>query len=464
MNKQPLKNFQHRLLAAVLVLAGAIAMSLAGFFYASNNTQNLATNIETDKLANGMQIIVIPDQRVPVVTHMVWYKVGAADEPAGKSGIAHYFEHLMFKGTQKRAPSEFSKTVAAHGGQDNAFTSQDYTAYYQRIVADKLAMVMEMEADRMQNLILTDAVTAAERDVVLEERSQRTDSNPAALLGEQMRKRLHRNHPYHVPVIGWRDEIEQLNTKDAAAFYHRYYAPDNALLVVVGDTSMQEVLPLAKKFYGPLKPSGKPRKKRETALPVDGPVTIKRRDARVRQAQWQRLYRLPAPHEKDKRDFAALDLALEILAGGSTSQLHKRLVREAKLAVSIGGYANSVNLDQGEAMFYAVPAEGVSMETLSAKLDDELARFINTPISKSALERAKTQFLASSLYARDSQTTMARIYGAALTLGLSIDDVVNWDNLVADIHPEEVQAAAARFLMPQNSVTGHLLPLEENTQ
>ena len=186
-----------------------------------------------------MDVVVIEDTRAPVAVHMVWYRVGSSDEPPGKSGIAHYLEHLMFKGTEKRAPGEFSEVVEAQGGSDNAFTSFDYTGYFQRVASDRLSLMMEMEADRMTNLVLSDEVARPELGVVLEERSQRTDSNPGALFGEQRRAALFLNHPYGRPIIGWRSEIEELDMQDALDFYADHYAPNNAILVVAGDVTMR---------------------------------------------------------------------------------------------------------------------------------------------------------------------------------------------------------------------------------
>ena len=238
----------------ILLLACGLAACDVAFETGSNGPQ-----IGTAKLDNGLEIIVIPDFRADVVTHMLWYRVGSADEPKGKSGIAHFFEHLMFRGTQNIPSGEFSKTVARLGGQDNAFTSYDYTGYFQRIAKDKLGQMMAMEAERMQKLIIRPDIVAVERDVILEERSMRVDGRPSSLLAEQMRKRLHKGTAYEVPVIGWRAEIERLNADDARAFYRRYYAPDNAVLVVAGAVTLNEVTALAQRHYGSLKPSGKPR-------------------------------------------------------------------------------------------------------------------------------------------------------------------------------------------------------------
>ena len=263
-------------LALAMVLAPALTPDLASVARAEPKVSDF-------RLANGMEVVVIEDHRAPVVTHMVWYRVGAADEPWGRSGIAHFFEHLMFKATGAIDDGAFSKIVAANGGSDNAFTSYDYTAYYQRIAADRLGLVMGMEADRMRNLVLTDAVIATERDVILEERSQRTDNSPQGLFAEQMSAALYLNHPYGVPVIGWRHEIEQLNLADAEVFYARYYAPDNAILVVAGDVTPAAVRALAETHYGSIQPSGPQPEARPQEPPQLAPRRLEMRDARVRQ-------------------------------------------------------------------------------------------------------------------------------------------------------------------------------------
>ena len=206
-------------------------------------------------LNNGMQAVVIEDHRSPAVVHMVWYRVGAADEPPGQSGIAHFLEHLMFKGTETLADGEFSQIVEANGGTDNAFTSWDYTGYIQRVSADRLDLLMEMEADRMRNLVLDPAVVTTERSVILEERAQRTDSSPGALFNEQMRASLYLAHPYRIPIIGWRHEMEGLTREMALAFYERFYAPNNAILIVAGDVDPAEVQALAETHYGPIEPT-----------------------------------------------------------------------------------------------------------------------------------------------------------------------------------------------------------------
>jgi zinc protease len=314
-----------RLTRTVMVLGLFVAMILAPMVLAPMvlASQARAEPAVSDfRLDNGMEVVVIEDHRAPVVTHMVWYRVGAADEPWGHSGIAHFFEHLMFKATGKIADGAFSKIVAANGGSDNAFTSYDYTAYFQRIAADRLGLVMGMEADRMRNLALSDEVIATERDVILEERNQRTDNSPQGLFAEQMDAALYMNHPYGVPVIGWRHEIEQLNLTDANDFYGRYYAPDNAILVVAGDVTPDEVRKLAETHYGPLQPSGRPAEARPQEPPQLTPRRLEMRDERVRQPFVRRIYLVPTYDPENQREAAALSILSDVLGDGITSAMY----------------------------------------------------------------------------------------------------------------------------------------------
>lgn len=413
---------------------------------------------ETFTLDNGLQVVVLPDHRVPVVTHMVWYRVGAADEPPGKSGIAHFLEHLMFKGTDKIAPGEFSKTVARMGGQDNAFTSQDYTAYFQRIALAQLPEVMAMEADRMANLKLSEAVVLPERDVVLEERSARTDNEPTALFGEQMRAIQYLAHPYGAPVIGWRHEIENLTTEDAIAHYRTHYGPDNAILVVAGDITAAALRPLAEKYYGPVAARGIPARQRPQEPPQLAARRLEMHDARLRQPIWQRSYLAPSYARPELGDPAALEVLAEIVGGGSTSRLYRALVVEQGLASQAGAGYQGDSMDLSSFILYALPRDGVDIAKMEAALDSVLHDIQQQGITEEELTRAKTQLVASAVYAQDSQQTMARIFGASLVVGRSIADVIAWPDTIDAVSAQQVQAAARQLFTPARSVTGLLLP------
>ena len=446
----------------ILLLACGLAACDAAFETGSNGPQ-----IETAKLDNGLEILVIPDFGGDVVTHMWWYRVGSADEPKGKSGIAHFFEHLMFRGTQNIPSGEFSKTVARLGGQDNAFTSYDYTGYFQRIAKDKLGQMMAMEAERMQKLIIRPDIVAVERDVILEERSMRVDGRPSSLLAEQMRKRLHKGTAYEVPVIGWRAEIERLNAEDARAFYRRYYAPDNAVLVVAGAVTVNEVTALAQRHYGSLKPSGKPRAPRSPAQDLRVADYMKPQvlaDARVRQNSWRRYYRLPQYQRADKRQFAAADVLAEILSGGLTGRLYQTLVVEKKLAVSAGAYSDSSRLDNGEFVIYATPAAQTDFAVLAQAIEAEIDALKKLMASDDEMRRAKRQLAADLIFARDSQQSMANIFGSAAMLGLSPDEVLGWVDEIEQVTAQDVRQAAQNLLIAEHAITGHLTGLSSETE
>jgi zinc protease len=407
-------------------------------------------------LANGLQVVVVPDHRTPVVTHMVWYRVGSADEQPGKSGIAHFLEHLMFKGTDKHPAGEFSQIVAKLGGQENAFTSQDYTAYFQRVAKEHLATVMGFEADRMTGLVLTDDVVLPERDVVLEERRMRTDNDPGSQLSEAAQAAMYTNHPYGHPIIGWEDEIKGLNRGDALAFYRRFYTPNNAILVVAGDVTEGEVRKLAEETYGKVQRTAEPGPR---VRPTEPEPRAQRRvtltDARVAQPSLSRTYLVP-PYRTNKKDSAALDVLAQILGGGSTGRLYRGLVVDKGLAAGASAWYQSTALDDTRFGFSASPRPGVGLDTLEQGLDTVIATIAADGVDAAELERAKTRLVAESVYAQDNQATLARIYGAALTTGTTVQDVKNWPDEVKAVTADEVRDVARRYLLPARAVTGYL--------
>lgn len=416
---------------------------------------------ETFTLRNGMQVIVIEDRRAPVVTHMVWYRVGAADEPRGRSGIAHFFEHLMFKGTRLIPPGEFSREIARNGGEDNAFTSWDYTAYYERIARDRLDLVMRMEADRMRNLRFSDETFLSERDVIVEERRQRVDNSPGAVLGERMRAMLWPHHPYGTPIIGWLHEIQALDRASAQAFYETWYAPNNAILVVAGDVDAAELRPLAERYYGRLRPTRNLPTRTWVVDPSNiGPMRVTHRDEKVRQPSLTRIYRAISYGTDEGRQAHALDVAIEVLGGSQTSRLYRALVEEQRIAISAGASSSTSGLGGGSVSAWATPADGVSLETLEAALDAVIARFLREGPSEAELARAKSSLSAAAIYSRDSQESLANIYGASLASGESIDDIVNWANDIEAVTREEALQMARETLDMNASVTGWLMPPE----
>jgi zinc protease len=411
------------------------------------------------KLANGMQVVVVPDTRAPVVTHMVWYRVGAADEPRGASGIAHFLEHLMFKSTAKIAVGEFSKIVARLGGQDNAFTGHDATAYFQRVSKDRLRTVMDMEADRMVNLRLDESEVLTERNVILEERRSRIENSPGAILDEQMSAALYQNHPYGIPVIGWMHEMAQLSRQDALDFYKLHYAPNNAILVVAGDVDAATVRELAEATYGKVPANAQIKPRRRVTEPEHrAPRRLELRDPRAGNTSISRYYLAPSYLTAKPGEAEALDLLMKIVAGGTTSRLYQALVVEKKLATSASGWYSGGAMDSGKIGVSAVLAPGVDVAALEAALDDVLAAVIADGVTDEEVQRGKKAYLAEYVYESDNQGTLARRYGWGLTLGRTVAEVDQWPANFSKVTAQDVKAVAGRHLVPQRSVTGVLIP------
>lgn len=419
--------------------------------------------IHTFTLDNGLQGVVIEDHRAPVVTNMMWYRVGSADEPPGQSGIAHFLEHLMFKATETLEDGEFSRIVAENGGQENAFTSYDYTGYFQRIAADRLDLVMGMETDRMVNLAPSAEGVLSERDVVLEERRQVVENSPGGPFGEQRQAALYLNHPYGRPVIGWEHEMEEFTRDSAMAFYREHYAPNNAILVVAGDVEPEEVERLAEKHFGsiPASEAIEPRV-RPQEPPQRAARRVEYRDPRVRQPYIVRSY-LAQPREAgDQDEAAALAVLAELLGGsGITSVMAQQLVLEEDIALDAGAYYSETALDPQSFGVYVVPKPGVSLAEAEARMDAVIARFIREGPDPAQLERIKTRIRAAEIYQLDNQQGRAREIGAALTSGLTLADVEAWPEQMAAVTAEDVQAAAREVFRPEASVTGWLMAPEE---
>jgi len=419
--------------------------------------------VTTFTLRNGLEIVVIEDHRAPVVTHMLWYRVGSADEEPGKSGIAHFLEHLLFKGTKNNPPGEFSKVVAANGGSENAFTSYDYTGYFQRVAADRLELMMSFEADRMRGLVLTEEDIVTERNVVLEERNSRTENNPGALFSEQRLAALYLNHPYGIPIIGWKHEIEKLNRDDAYEFYQKFYAPNNAILIVAGDVDPSEVHRLAKRHYGRLRPTkGLEKRERPTEPPQLAPRRLSFADPRVSQPYVIRTYLAPERNPGDQKTAAALTMLAQVLGGaGLSSVFGQELELKQKIALHTSSFYDGLSLDKSGFGVVVVPVEGVSLQEAEDAMDAVLADFLETGPDPELLTRLKAQVRASEIYARDSARGMARRYGEALTSGLTIQDVEDWDGVVQSVTAEDIVAAAKMVLNKNSSVTGWLMRSQE---
>jgi zinc protease len=410
-------------------------------------------------LGNGLQVVVIPDHRTPVVTQMIWYKVGSADETPGKSGLAHFLEHLMFKGTSKHPAGEFSQTVLRIGGNENAFTSTDYTGYFQRVPREQLAKMMEFEADRMTGLILKDENVLPERDVVLEEFNMRVANNPEARLTEQIMAALYLNHPYGRPVIGWHQEIEKLDREDALAFYKRFYAPNNATLVIAGDVDAKDVRPMAERTFGEVaaQPAIPARRQRpQEPLPAAS-RTVTLSDPRVEQTGLRRYYLVPSAATAAAGESPALDVLAQLMGSGSNSYLYRALVIDRPLAVSAGAGYQGTALDPSQFTISVSPKPGVEFAQIEQVIDGVVADVGQNPVRAEDLERVKTQLIAEAIYAQDNQATLARWYGGALTTGLSIEDIRSWPDRIRAVTAEQVRDAAQKWLDKKRSVTGYLI-------
>jgi zinc protease len=409
-------------------------------------------------LANGLEVVVIPDHRAPVVTHMVWYKVGSADETPGKSGLAHFLEHLMFKGTAKNPAGRFSQVVATIGGQENAFTAADYTGYFQRVPRDQLKTMMEFEADRMTGLTLTDDLVRPELKVVLEEQNMRVANNPGARLGEQMDAALYLNNPYGRPVIGWRHEIEQLDREDALAFYRRFYTPNNAILVVAGDVTPDEVRALAEETFGKvprvaeIKPRLRPQEPEQQAA-----RTVTLADPRVTQPSVSRYYLVPSSTTAQPGESEALDVLAHILGRGSNSRLYQTLVISKGIAVSAGANYDGTAVDATRMSVYGSPKPGTSLPQIEEAIDAVLAEVIDKGVTGEELDRSKSRMIADAVYANDNQRMLAQWYGASLTTGASVEQIRTWPDRIRVVTAEAVREAARRWLDKRRSVTGYLV-------
>ncbi|MFW5641983.1 MAG: M16 family metallopeptidase [Roseicyclus sp.] len=418
-----------------------------------------AENVTEFFLDNGLQVVVIEDHRSPAVTHMLWYRAGAADEPPGHSGVAHFLEHLMFKGTDEVESGAFSRIVEENGGSDNAFTSWDYTGYFQRVAADRLGLMMELEADRMRDLRFADEEVVTERSVIIEERAQRVDASASALFNEQMRATHYLNHPYGIPIIGWRHEMETLDREELVAFYDAHYWPNNAILIVAGDVTPDEVRRLAEEHYGPIpaNPDIAPR-----VRPQEPPHIADRRlvyeDERVANPWVSRSYPTPVREPGDQRRAAALTLLAELLGGsGQTSVLGRTLQVEEERSLYAAAFHDSTGYDASSFNLVNVPVPGVTLEEAEADLDRVIARFLEDGIDAAQFERLKFRIEAARIYEEDSVQGLARSYGVALTSGLTLADVEAWPEVLADVTVEEVMEEARRLFGETRSVTGYLL-------
>jgi zinc protease len=451
-------------LQSVSLQAVSLLVALISTVTLSGSSALAQTTVTSERpasftLGNGLQVVVIPDHRTPVVTEMIWYKVGSADETPGKSGLAHFLEHLMFKGTAKHPVGEFSQTVLRVGGNENAFTSTDYTGYFQRVPREQLSTMMEFEADRMTGLVLKDENVLPERDVVLEEFNMRVANNPDARLTEQIMAALYLNHPYGRPVIGWHQEIEKLDREDALAFYRRFYAPNNAILIIAGDVDAKDIRPLVEKNFSNIPAqSAIPDKRVRPQEPVPAAArTVTLSDPRVEQPGWRRYYLVPSAVTASAGESPALDVLAQLMGGGANSYLYRALVIDNPLAISAGAGYQGTSLDPTQFSISVTPKSGVEFSQIEQAVEKVISDLAQNTARAEDLERVKTQLIAEAIYAQDNQATLARWYGGALTTGLSIDDIRSWPDRIRAVTAEQVRDAAQKWLEKNRSVTGYLI-------
>jgi len=436
-------------LFALALLAAAPAMAAAS---------DADSKVAHFALANGLQVVVVPDHRAPVVTHMIWYKVGAADETPGKSGLAHFLEHLMFKGTAQNPGNTFSQKIAAIGGQENAFTTADYTGFFQRVPREHLKEMMAFEADRITGLVLTDEVVRLELNVVLEEQNMRVANNPSSRLSEQMDAALFLNHPYGRPTIGWRSEIESLTRDDALTFYRRFYTPNNAIVVVAGDVTPDEVKAGAEQTYGKVAPRAEILPRRRPQEPQqEAPRTVTLADARVEQPSISRYYLAPSRTTAKEGVSEALEVLAHALGSGSNSRLYRTLVVEQSVALNAGAYYSGTAVDYGKFGVYGSPKPGKTLHDVEAAIDAVLADVSEHGITAEELELSKNRLIADAVYAQDNQATLARWYGAALATGETVEMVRDWPEAIRAVTGDAVREAAKTWLNRRASVTGYLV-------
>jgi zinc protease len=443
---------------AVSIRPAAIAVGLCLVLAAEAHAAVFSP--ESFTLDNGLQVVVIPNHRTPVVNHTIYYRVGAMDEPPSKSGLAHFLEHLMFKGTDKLKPGEFSAIVARNGGQENAFTSQDYTGYYQTVAVDRLEKMMEIEADRMTHLVLTDEEIEPERNVVLEERGSRVENSPNGKLRELIGTTLFMNHPYRIPIIGWEHEIRALTRADMMAFYRTWYAPNNAVLVLSGDVTAAEVRPMVEKYYGKIPARALPARLdwKEPPQTADRRIVLKHKQ--VQQPTWSRRMIAPSYKTGPEADTYALQVLAEILGGGPTSRLYRSLAVEQRTAASVGAWYDPDARGPGTFGLYGSPRDGHDVGDIEKLIEAELAKLLKEGVTGAEVTQAIQRLKDAAVFARDSIDAPSRIVGSALAVGRTIADVESWPDRIGEVTVDSVNKATKALLVNKGTVTAILLPEE----
>jgi zinc protease len=441
-------------LAASAVMAPAVP-ALAKLFSVARRPA------ETFTLANGLQVIVLPSRRAPIVTQVLVYKVGSADETFGHTGVAHFLEHMMFKGTDRIPSGDFSRIVSRNGGRDNAYTTYDSTGYHQTVAPDRLEMVMRMEADRMTGLRIAEKDLISERQVVLEERRSRTDNVPSALLNEAVNEQLFGRHkPYSMPVIGYVADIKKLNITELTAFYRRFYAPGNAVLIVAGDATPEAVRKLAEKHYGPI-PSRKVEARRRPAQGgIDLPQRVTRADARVVEPRWSREWLAPSYRVGETKYAFALQVLARLFGGTETSRLWRAMVIDAKVALSVSAGYSAASLGLTSFGIGVHPSPTHTVAEIEAAVNLEMKKLIDGGVTAVEVERAQNQLLAGAIYSQDSLASGPRLYATMLSTGGTMADIDAWPERIAAVTPAEVVAAAQLEWRDSGAVTSLLTPAE----
>ena len=413
-------------------------------------------NAKSFELKNGLKVVVIENKRAPVIAQMIWYNFGSGVEEKGKSGLAHFMEHLMFKGTKKFPESFYSDFISKIGGSENAFTSYDYTAYYQVFPKYELEKIIQMEADRMVNLTLTRENVKIEKQVILEERFQRVESDPSAKLDESMRSILFPNHYYGRPIIGWRHEIEKLKFEDVIEFYKKYYVPNNATLVLSGDIDFEKTKKLIKKYFGKRRKGNAYEYKNISDPATETLVSVQMAHPNVKQNIWKKFYRVNS-YTSSLSDSLSLEIGLKIISSGSSSLLHESLVNKKKLFSAIGGYYQGLTKGEGSVYFYAIPNDKIELKNIDKIINDEIDHILEKGISKKRFEIEKKKYIFDSIYQRDGVLNPAQLFGEAITIGLNLNDIENFNEKIAKINLEDINMALNKFRKNKNFVIGELI-------
>lgn len=439
----------------------ALVISLTLLSAARADEERLSQNpplfdAKTATLSNGLQIAVLADTRADRVRQMLWYSVGSSDEPRGLSGIAHYLEHMMFKGTALAPGDSFSRLITLHGGRENAFTSKDVTTYHQTVPSHLLQDIMQVEADRMRNLVLSLDELESERSVVLEERALRVDNSPFSRMREIMAATLYVRDPYGTPIIGWEHEINAITAEDLQAFYEQHYRPRNALLVVVGNTTLEEVLEIAQATYGTI--PDLPYERVEIGQdPVSNMArTVALSDPAVAQDAWFRMMKTGGSSDTPGEEIAAKSMLMDIMAGDNSSRLYQALVLDEVLATSVSGFYNSLQRRGGQISLYAAATEGTDLADIDAAVARVQQQVMTDGITQEELDRVRDGALNSLVYLRDDVDRAARAVGQALSIGLTVEELNQWPTDIQNVTVEDVNAAARKVFQSNDHVTGYL--------